>query len=90
MMSASEQRKRLTQTQLQVMKWLGKGWRSEAGAGQNVMVNGRKVCTMQTMQSLQKLGLVEVEPNTPISPTGIPWSWQATESGKALVKELGI
>jgi hypothetical protein len=85
-----EQRKRLTQTQLQVMKWLGKGWRSEAGAGQNVMVNGRKVCTMQTMQSLQKLGLVEVETDTPISPTGIPWSWQATESGKALVKELGI
>lgn len=90
MMVASKQRKRLTQPQLQVMKWLGKGWRSEAGAGQNVMVNGRKVCTMQTMHSLQKLGLVEVEPNTPISPTGIPWSWQATESGKALVKELGI
>lgn len=72
---------KLTEAQRRVMKWLGKGWSSEPGAGCAVMVNGKRICNIDTMTVLHKLGLVEPKAHG---------CWSATEAGRRLTEELGL
>ena len=65
--------KKLTESQIAVMKWLNKGWKAYVAHGTRVEVNGHPVCTTATMLALEKLGLVEK--------LGVA-AWEATEAGK--------
>ena len=50
---------KLSEAQRRVMKWLGYGWKSEPGAGMAIHVNGKRICNVDTMVALQRMGLVE-------------------------------
>ena len=65
--------KKLTKPQRAVMIWLSRGWKAYAAYGNRVEVNGKPVCTVQTMDALEKAGLVERE--------GVA-AWTATAAGK--------
>jgi hypothetical protein len=65
--------RKLTDSQVAVMKWLNKGWKAYVARGTRVEVNGHPVCTTATMLSLEKLGLVEK--------LGVA-AWEASEAGK--------
>ena len=64
---------KLSKSQTLAMNWLSKGWKAYAIPGGRVEVNGMKVGTVATMESLEKLGLVER--------LGVS-AWNATEAGK--------
>ncbi|MBV7542213.1 hypothetical protein [Acidovorax sp. sic0104] len=72
---------KLTQAQTRVMKWLGKGWGTEPGAGSAVMVNGTRICNTDTMMALQRGGLVAMDAEG---------RWTATESGRAITAQLRL
>ncbi|MHB1371954.1 MAG: hypothetical protein ACYCW7_17400 [Pseudomonadaceae bacterium] len=76
-----ERTKRLSQTQLKVMKWLGNGWSALPGSGSAVMVNGRRICNVDTMQALERQGLVTKDEDR---------RWDATDHGKEFAKALGL
>lgn len=65
--------KSLTKSQTAVMTWLAQGWKAYSAGGTRVEVNGNPVCTTTTMDSLEKLGLVQK--------LGVA-AWEATEAGK--------
>ena len=65
---------RLTKPQRAVMNYLNKGWKAYVAYGNSVEVNGRRVCTTETMASLERAGLVVRE--------GVA-AWTATEAGRA-------
>ncbi|HVT35864.1 MAG TPA: hypothetical protein VHE37_09780 [Nevskiaceae bacterium] len=66
---------KLSKSQQLVMNWLSKGWKAYAVPGGRVEVNGMKVGTLATMESLEKLGL--------IARLGVS-AWEATDAGRAL------
>lgn len=71
----------LTDAQKRVLKWIGHGLRTSLGAGSALMVNGKRVCNLDTMKALQRAGLVsEVQPGC----------WAATEQGPAVTEQLGL
>ena len=65
--------KRLTKSQSAVMTWLAQGWKAYTAGATRVEVNGNPVCTTATMDSLEKLGLVQR--------LGVA-AWEATEAGR--------
>jgi hypothetical protein len=76
--------KKLSSVQIRVLKWLGKGWRSEPGPGATVYVNGAKLCNTDTMLALKRHGLV-IEDDVDVR-----GCWCATPEGMALTSELGL
>jgi len=72
---------KLTDAQARVMKWIGKGWTGEPGAGSAVMVNGKRICNVDTMTALKRHGLVMQDELR---------RWVATAEGKALTKTLDL
>lgn len=65
--------KKLTKPQRAVMIWLSKGWKAYSVHGNKVEVNGKPVCTTDTMAVLEAAGLVERE--------GVA-VWTATAAGR--------
>lgn len=67
------------------MKWLGYGWTSEPGVGMAVRVNGKRICNVDTMHALERLGMVEQ-----LTDGGLKLvdQWKATEAGAALTRRL--
>jgi hypothetical protein len=66
--------KKLSKSQTVAMNWLSKGWKAYTTGGSRVEVNGNPVGTVATLESLEKLGLVER--------LGVA-AWEASEAGKA-------
>lgn len=67
---------KLTPAQARVMKWLSQGWGARVSHGSAVEINGQRVCNVDTMTALEKLGLVvRGEPHR---------TWKATETGRKL------
>lgn len=79
---------RLSATQKSVLKWLGRGWTTAPGAGSTLTVNGAKLCTVSTMEALQRMGMVEPILNSEGKPA--PGQWKATPDGKQLTSTLGL
>lgn len=78
---------KLTSAQRRVLKWLGKGWSSEPGAGSAIMVNGKRICNVDTMLALQRMGLVVLAQLNGQPLTGV---WEATAEGKRVTAELKL
>lgn len=72
---------KFTEAQKRVMKWIGKGWTAEPGAGSAVMVNGVRLCNIDTMVALYKSGLASKDDRG---------CWSATDSGKKITTQLGL
>lgn len=66
----------LTSTQTRVMEWLSQGWSAWVSHGSVVEVNGERMCNVDTMAVLARLGLVSRD-----SGSGY---WDATVAGKKL------
>lgn len=71
---------KLTAAQLRVMRWMSQGWSAEPGAGSTVMINGSRICNVDTMQALYREGFVTRDRHG---------SWRATGAGQALKDRLG-
>lgn len=67
---------KLTKTQAFVMNQMNKGWKAYVAHGNRVEINGRRVCTTETMEALERAGLVEK--------IGVA-AWAATEAGRQWV-----
>lgn len=67
---------KLTQAQRRVMHWLSQGWGARVSSGAAVEVNGERVCNVDTMTVLVRLGLAERESRPPY--------WMATAEGRKL------
>lgn len=67
---------KLTPAQQRVMHWLSQGWGARVSHGCAVEINGERVCNVDTMATLTRLGLVERESRAPY--------WVATAEGKKL------
>ena len=72
---------KLTTAQRRVMSWLGKGWTGRPAYGSVIEVNGQRICNVDTMMALQRMGLVEKDKDG---------QWAATENGKKLAAEVGL
>lgn len=70
---------KLSTAQKRVMKWLGRGWEAFPGCGVTVLVNGQRICNVDTITALIRIGLVE-KTETP--------SWKATQEGRELTGRL--
>lgn len=78
---------KLSSAQSRVMQWLGNGWTSEPGAGMAIKVNGKRICNVDTMFALKRMGLVE---QIMVNGREAVGQWQATVDGKALAHRLGL
>lgn len=58
------------------MHWLSQGWGARTYCGNAVEINGERVCNVDTMTVLVRLGLAERETQPPC--------WIATEEGRKL------
>ncbi|SED35196.1 hypothetical protein SAMN05216178_6900 [Pseudomonas saponiphila] len=67
---------KLSAAQQRVMNWLSQGWGARVSHGAAVEINGERVCNVDTMTTLTRLGLVERESRAPYC--------VATEEGKKL------
>lgn len=76
---------KLSETQRRVMKWLGNGWTSEPGAGMAIHVNGKRLCNVDTLFALERLGLVEQIERMGLKQVG---QWKATDAGAELTRRL--
>lgn len=65
---------KLTKAQQRVMDWLSQGWGARVSHGAAVEINGTRVCNVDTMATLVRLGLAERETRAPY--------WMATEAGR--------
>ena len=72
---------KLSEAQRRVLKWVGKGWHGQPGSGSAVMVNGARICNVDTMSTLRRLGYVSQDGSG---------CWHATDAGKTITKELGL
>jgi hypothetical protein len=77
--SSTPLRPKLSDAQKRVMKWLGYGWTSEPGAGSSIMVNGKRICNVDTMTALSRAGLARQNEHG---------CWEATEEGRAVTGRL--
>ncbi|MDR9836926.1 MULTISPECIES: hypothetical protein [Herbaspirillum] len=75
---------KLTDAQKRVMKWLGNGWPSEPGPGASIHVNGSRICNVDTLNALERLGLVE---QRAVDGKKLLGEWQATQAGKNLTED---
>lgn len=75
---------KLTSAQERVMAWLGKGWTSEPGGGTSIHVNGSRICNVDTLKALERLGLVEQRARDGRKLVG---QWQATQAGKDRMRD---
>lgn len=64
---------KLTQAQARVMKWLSQKWSARVSHGSAVEINGQRVCNVDTMTALERLGLVKRE---------LSGYWEATPEGR--------
>ena len=65
---------KLSKPQRAAMIWLSKGWKAYVAGGKNrVEINGHRVCTTETMETLERLGLV--------AKLGVA-AWEPTEEGR--------
>ncbi|MEX3555945.1 MAG: hypothetical protein VB131_04915 [Burkholderia gladioli] len=71
---------KLTAAQIRVMRWLSRGWAGEPGTGSAVMVNGARICNVDTMLALYRAGFAARDDQG---------CWRATPSGLALRDRLG-
>ena len=67
---------KLTQAQKRVMHWLSQGWGARVSSGSAVEINGERICNVDTMGVLVRLGLAERESRPPY--------WIATPEGRKL------
>lgn len=74
-MPAAKAKPKLSTAQSRVMLWLSQGWGARVSHGSAVEINGKRVCNVDTMATLTRLGLVERDSST---------YWHATEAGKKL------
>lgn len=72
---------KMTEAQRRVMRWVGKGWRAQPGAGSAIIVNGRRICNVDTMMVLYRRGLVSKDEQG---------CWSATPSGRTITSELAL
>lgn len=72
--------KKLSPVQHNVMTWLGKGWGAEPGSGSSIQINGKRVCNVDTMKSLERAGLVEQDEYR---------CWKATDAEKNFYGSAG-
>lgn len=70
---------KLSDVQRKAMKWLGYGWEGQPGAGSAVMVNGQRICNIDTMMALQRAGYVEQDAQR---------CWKATAKGRSVTGQL--
>lgn len=70
---------KLTAPQARVMKMLGHGWTATPITASTFQVNGKKICNIDTLFSLQRKGLVAQDEKK---------CWSATEEGKSLTRRL--
>lgn len=82
-----DRRKKLSEAQIRVMKYLGHGWTSAPGCGMAIHVNGKRICNVDTMFALQRLGLVEQITDHGRKLVG---QWKATEAGSELTRGLSL
>ncbi|WP_346798095.1 hypothetical protein R5M92_04240 [Halomonas sp. Bachu 37] len=66
----------LSPAQQRVMRWLSQGWAARLSHGSAVEINGERVCNLDTMTVLVRLGLAERESRPPY--------WVATGEGRKL------
>ena len=65
---------KLTKPQRAVMQWMSKGWKAYVAGGANrVEINGRRICTTDTMDALERAGFV--------TRLGAQ-AWEATATGR--------
>lgn len=76
---------KLTEAQRRVLKWLGHGWESEPGAGMAIHVNGQRICNVDTMVALSRLGFVEQKMTGGHKAVG---EWKATQAGRDITGRL--
>lgn len=67
---------KLSPAQKKVMHMLSQGWPARVSHGSAVEVNGERICNVDTMTVLVRLGLVERESQAPY--------WVATAEGRKL------
>lgn len=67
---------KLSPAQQRVMLWLSQGWGARVSHGNAVEINGQRVCNVDTMTVLSRMGLVERESRPPY--------WMATAAGRRL------
>lgn len=72
-LDSTEQGVKLTATQSRVMRWMSHSWRANLQHGAAVYINGKRVCNIDTMTALERLGLVVKDSR---------WTWQATTAGR--------
>ncbi len=72
---------KLSEAQRRVMTWLGKGWEAQPGAGSALMVNGRRICNIDTMTTLARAGMVQRDDKS---------CWKATEAGRSIAGRLSL
>lgn len=77
--------KTLSEAQRRVMKWLGNGWESEPGAGMSIHVNGKRICNIDSLHALERMGLVEQKLTQGRKAVG---EWKSTEAGRQLTAQL--
>jgi hypothetical protein len=63
---------RLTSAQRRVMPMMSRKWTAHQQHGCAVYINGKRVCNIDTMTVLERLGLVERDTR---------WTWRATTAG---------
>lgn len=71
--------KKLSPTQQRVMKWLGQGWTAYPAGGSALRVNGDRICNVDTMTVLERMGLVRKDKDN---------CWDATPSGKVFTTQM--
>lgn len=67
---------KLTPAQQKVMHWLSQEWGARVSSGAAVEINGERICNIDTMTVLVRLGLAERESRPPY--------WMATAEGRKL------
>lgn len=78
--------RKLSPTQLEVMKWLGKKWSAQPSYGELWTINGGRdrqgvTCTTRTLKALEGRGLTTTDEHG---------CWIATDAGKSFIqKEAG-
>jgi hypothetical protein len=72
---------KMSEAQRRVMKWLGKGWQAQPGNGSALMVNGQRICNIDTMTALGRAGMVQQDDKR---------CWSATEAGRSITGRLGL
>lgn len=69
-------KQKLSPAQKKVMVWLSQGWGARVSHGNAVEINGERICNVDTMTALVRLGLAERESRPPY--------WMATAEGRKL------